>query len=125
MIATYEIPRTFTLQRPAAGHATRSELLRLLVLREVDGTAPRTGADIFDAVAALVCSFDLEAPGYALLHDLCDAGLLVALADRPPRYAITAAGRAEAERLAVLCWPEIRDALVDLNVCVGCLAPRS
>ncbi len=125
MIATYDTPRNLILQRPASEQATRRDLLRLLVLREVDGAAPRTGAAIFTSVAVLVCSFDLDTPGYALLHDLRDAGLLVAVADRPPRYTITPAGRAEAERLAVRCWPGIRDALVDLNVCVGCLAPRA
>jgi hypothetical protein len=125
MIATYDAPRTFVLHRQAPGPATRRDLLSLLVLRELEGNGPSAGTALFDAIAALVCSFDLDAPGYALLHDLCDAGLLVAMGDRPPRYAVTAAGRAEAERLAIRCWPGIRDALVDLNVCVGCLAPRS
>ncbi len=125
MIATYDTTRSFVLQRPAATPTSRRDLLTLLVLRDLEGGGPRAGAAIFDGIAALVCSFDLDAPGYALLHDMCDAGLLVPVGARPPRYAITAAGRSEAERLAVRCWPGIRDALVDLNVCVGCLAPRS
>jgi hypothetical protein len=124
MIATYDTPGTFALQRPTPTRTTRRELLTLLVLRELEGGGPRAGTALFDAISALVCSFDLDAPGYALLHDLCDAGLLVAVGARPPRYAITATGRSEAERLAIRCWPGIRDALVDLNVCVGCLAPR-
>jgi hypothetical protein len=124
MIATYDTTRTFVLQRPAPTRTTRRDLLTLLVLRELEGGGPRTGTAVFDGIAALVCSFDLDAPGYALLHDLCDTGLLVAVDARPPRYAVTAAGRSEAERLAIRCWPGIRDALVDLNVCVGCLAPR-
>jgi DNA-binding PadR family transcriptional regulator len=125
MIATHDTPRAFVLQGPAPTPATRRDLLTLLVLRELEGGGPRAGAAIFDGIAALACSFDLDAPGYALLHDMCDAGLLVAVGARPPRYAITPSGRSKAEKLAVRCWPGIRDALVDLNVCVGCLAPRS
>lgn len=83
------------------------------------------GKEALDAVAALACTLDLEAGAYGLLHDLRDAGLVFATADRPPRYAITVAGRRQAERLAARCRPDIRDALVELNACPGCrLSPR-
>ena len=39
-------------------------------------------------------------PTAPLLHRLDDNGLVVASKERPPRYQITSAGRAEAERLA-------------------------
>jgi DNA-binding PadR family transcriptional regulator len=115
-----------TTGRPwAAPHRDmRDDLLRLMLLREIGDRGPVSGADAMGAVASLACSFDLAAPGFAALHDMRDDGLLDASAERPPRYAITRAGRREAERLAERCWPAIRAAMVELNVCVGCLAPR-
>jgi hypothetical protein len=102
----------------------RDDLLRLMLLREIGDRGPVTGADVMAAIASLVCSFDLASPGFALLHDLRDAALLEASCERPPRYAVTPEGRREDERLAAACWPGLRAALVELNVCVGCLAPR-
>jgi DNA-binding PadR family transcriptional regulator len=129
MIATLDAPRTLLRPRPAppdggTGRATASDLLRLMALREIEDAGPRTGAEVFEALAGLVCSFGLDSPGYAVLHDLQDAGFLAAKEERPPRYAVTAAGRREAERLSVRCWPGIRAGLIALNVCLGCLAPR-
>ncbi len=129
MIAGIDRPRNLLRSRPVppdggAGRGTASDLLRLMALREVEDAGPRTGAEVFDALADLVCSFGLDGPGYAVLHDLRDDGFLQATPDRPPRYAITSAGRREAERLAIRCWPEVRAGLAALNVCVGCLAPR-
>ncbi len=111
---------------PAPSHSVdaRHELLRLMVLRQIEDSGPSTGGDTLDAVASLSCSFDLASPAYPLLHELRDAGLVSATAGRPPRYAITDGGRREAERLASRCWPTIRDGLVRFNVCIGCLAPR-
>jgi hypothetical protein len=106
-----------------AGDPAR-DLLRLMILRQLDDSGPLTGAAAFDAVAELTCSLETGVPGYPLLHELCDAGFARAVQERPPRYSITALGRTEAERLASRCWPMILDGLVRLNVCVGCLAPR-
>jgi DNA-binding PadR family transcriptional regulator len=107
---------------PAARGAP--DVLRLIVLRQLEDGGPSTGADALRAVAALTCSLDLQTPVLSILHDLRDAGFLEATPGRPPRYAITEDGRREAERLAASCWPGIRDALVELNVCIGCLSPR-
>jgi len=129
MIATYDTPGTLLRPRPAppdrgAGRGTADDLLRLMALREIEDGGPLTGVQAFEALSGLVCSFGLDSPGYAVLHDLRDAGYLAASDDRPPRYAMTDAGRREAERLATSCWPGIRDGLAALNVCFGCLAPR-
>jgi hypothetical protein len=111
---------------PAPCHSVdaRHELLRLMVLRELEDSGPSTGSDTLDAVASLTCSFELSSPAYPLLHELRDAGLVSATLERPPRYAITDSGRREAEMLASRCWPAIRDGLIRFNVCIGCLAPR-
>jgi DNA-binding PadR family transcriptional regulator len=124
MIATFEAPGTVRLPGLSAARGARIELLRLMTLRELEDAGPATGGEVLDALARRVCSFDLAAPGYALLHDLRDAGYLRATVDRPPRYAITDPGRREAERLAARCWPDVVRALEGLNVCIGCLAPR-
>jgi hypothetical protein len=100
------------------------DVLRLMLLRQLEDAGPLTGAQAFDAVAELTCSLETGAPGYPLLHELCDVGHVEATLERPPRYSITDLGRMEAERLASRCWPTIRDGLLRLNVCVGCLAPR-
>jgi DNA-binding PadR family transcriptional regulator len=100
------------------------DLVRLVVLRELEDSGPLTGMETLNAVASLACYLDVTRPVYALLHELRDAGLLTASAGRPPRYAITELGRREAERLAWRCWPRLRDVLVSLNVCIGCLSPR-
>ena len=124
MIGMLDNGRTEAGIAVAAPSDARDDLLRLILLREIEGRGPVTGAEAMASIAALVCSFDLASPGFAVLHDLRDAGLLDASCARPPRYAVTDAGRREAERLAARCWPGIRAALVELNVCVGCLAPR-
>lgn len=112
--------------RPGAAthRGGRDDLLRLMLLREVGDRGPVTGADAMTAIASLVCSFDLASPGFAVVHDLQDAGLLSASCERPPRYAVTDEGRREVERLAAACWPGVRAALHELDICVGCLAPR-
>jgi len=110
---------------PVPRRDARRELLELITLRTLEDEGPLGGAELSNAVAALTCAFDLSNPIYALLHDLADRGLATTVPGRPPRYAITDAGRAAAETLAVRCWPAVRDALVELNVCLGCLSPRS
>lgn len=129
MIATVDTPRTLLRPRPVppgggTGRGTASDLLRLMALREIEDGGPRTGAEVLKALAGLACSFGLGSPGYPALHDLRDERFLVATRERPPRYTITEAGRGEAERLSVRCWPDIRDGLAALNVCLACLAPR-
>jgi DNA-binding PadR family transcriptional regulator len=125
MIVTIDAPRAFRLPARLPSGDGRHDLLHLMALRELEDAGPLTGSEALNALAALMCSFDLSSPGYALLHELRDAGLLSATLERPPRYAITDLGRSEAERLATRCWPSIRDVLVNLNVCLGCLAPRA
>ncbi|MEI8332633.1 MAG: PadR family transcriptional regulator [Chloroflexota bacterium] len=116
--------RTVQPQGPFPSGDPRHDLLRLMVLRQLEDGGPLSGNETINAVASLTCSFELASPGYPLLYELRDAGLVSATGDRPPRYAITDPGRREAERLAARCWPTIRDGLVRLNVCFGCLAPR-
>jgi DNA-binding PadR family transcriptional regulator len=103
---------------------TDQNLVRLIVLRELEDSGPLTGMETLNAVASFACYLDVARPVYALLHELRDDGLVSASAGRPPRYAITEWGRREAERLASRCWPRLRDVLVYLNVCIGCLSPR-
>ena len=124
MIVALDAPRAVRLPRSFPIGDAKLELLQLMALRQLQDAGPLTGSDVLNTLASLMCSFDLVSPGYALLHELRDAGLLSATRERPPRYAITEAGSREAERLAARCWPAIRDALVGLNVCIGCLAPR-
>ena len=124
MIGAIDTARTALRPAAATSPDAKDALLRLLLLREIEDAGPLTGAQALDAIAALSCSFDLAAPGYAVIHSLREGGSLDATCERPPRYAITGRGRREAELLAVRCWPGVRDALVHLNVCVGCLAPR-
>ena len=98
--------------------------MRLIVLRELEDAGSLTGLETLDAVASFACYLDVSRPVYALLHEMRDDGLLTASDGRPPRYAISERGRREAERLAWRCWPRLRDVLVGLNVCIGCLSPR-
>jgi DNA-binding PadR family transcriptional regulator len=123
-IGTRRTTPTVPLQTPFHSMDARHELLRLMVLRQLEDSGPCTGSEALDAVASLTCSFDVASPGYPLLHELRDAGLVGATVERPPRYAITDLGRREADLLASRCWPAIRDGLARFNVCVGCLAPR-
>ena len=113
------------VRAPAPRRDARRELLELITLRTLEDDGPLGGAELSNACAALTCAFDLSNPVYALLHDLADRGHVTMEPGRPPRYAITDAGRAAAEALAVNCWPAVRDALVELNVCLGCLSPRA
>ena len=113
------------LVEPQPVRDERHEILQLLVLREIEDRGPLTGKEALDAIASLACSLDLRPAMLSLVHDLRDAGYLMALASRPPRYGITPAGLREAERLAARCWPAVRDALVELNLCLGCIAPRA
>ena len=124
MIVALDAPWTARLAKSNPVRDARHELLQLMALRQLQDAGPLTGSDALNALASLMCSFDLASPGYALLHELRDAGLLSATRERPPRYALTDAGSREAERLAARCWPAIRDVLASLNVCIGCLAPR-
>ncbi len=120
-LLTPTVPR---LVDPQSVRDERHEILQLLVLREIEDRGPLTGKEALDAIAALSCSLDLQPAALSVVHDLRDAGFLTALASRPPRYGITPAGLREAERLAGHCWPAVRDALIELNVCLGCMAPR-
>jgi DNA-binding PadR family transcriptional regulator len=124
MIVALDAPRAARLTTSFPIGDAKLELLQLMALRRLQDGGPLTGSDALNALASLMCSFDLASPGYALLHELRDAGLLSATREQPPRYAVTDAGSREAERLAARCWPAIRDVLVSLNVCIGCLAPR-
>jgi len=112
------------LREPVAARATERDLVRLILLRELEDAGPLTGMQALDAVTSLACYLDVSRPVYALLHEMRDAGLLTTPDGRPPRYAISERGHREAERLAWRCWPRLRDVLVDLNVCIGCLSPR-
>jgi DNA-binding PadR family transcriptional regulator len=71
-----------------------------LVLRETEGAGRMTGLDLLNRTARVASRLAASPPNYALLHDLADAGLLERIDGRPPTYAITEAGRAEARRLA-------------------------
>jgi|WetSurMetagenome_2_1015567.scaffolds.fasta_scaffold545894_2 DNA-binding PadR family transcriptional regulator len=125
MVLLLDAPRAVGLPGFLPARDTMDELLQLMVLRLIEDAGPLSGNDALNELAPLVCSLDTDSPRYPLLHDLRDAGFLDATRDRPPRYAVTDAGRLEAERLAARCWPAIVDALAGLNVCIGCLAPRS
>ena len=67
-----------------------------------------TGLDAFNHVAPTVRLLGAEPPGYALLHELTDAGFLEPIEEKPRRYRITESGSAEAELLALRSWPRFR-----------------
>ena len=125
MIGTFDTQRAVRLPVTRPQRDARLDLLRLMALRQLEDSGPLSGSDVLNAMASLTCSFDLSSPGFSLLHELRDGGLVSATRERPPRYAVTDLGRREAERLASRCWPNIRDVLIQLNVCIGCLAPRA
>ena len=63
---------------------TDQDLVRLIVLRELEDSGPLTGMETLNAVASLACYLDVARPVYALLHELRDDGLVSASAgDRP------------------------------------------
>ena len=73
-----------TIRAAAAG----DDLLQLMLPPEIGDRGPVARADAMGAFTAPVCSFDLAAPGFAVLYDLVDAGLLDASCELPPRYTI-------------------------------------
>lgn len=82
------------------------DAVRFCVLRLIDHTGPMNGMDVATELTPMLWLVGRGAPPpiLPLLHRLFDEGDLTRSAERPPRYDITAAGRAEATRLA----PEFR-----------------
>ncbi|HEX8940570.1 MAG TPA: hypothetical protein VF763_10430 [Candidatus Limnocylindrales bacterium] len=125
MTALLDAP-TLALPRPTRRTAGRleRELVSLLVLRELEDAGALTGLDVLDRISPLVRPLRVPPASYPLLHQLQDDGFLAASAEAPPRYEVTAAGRREAERLALDCWPLVNESITRYSSRVARLFPR-
>ncbi|MFI5259208.1 MAG: PadR family transcriptional regulator [Candidatus Limnocylindrales bacterium] len=104
--------------------STNTDVLSLLVLREIEAAGPLTGLEVVNAVASTARLLEIAPPGYALLHDLTEDGFLQALAGTPRRYRVTDAGEREAERLAQRCWPRLYEEVASLKRRLAPASPR-
>jgi DNA-binding PadR family transcriptional regulator len=99
-------------------------VLTLLILRNIEASGPLTGLEAANAVAPIAHLLGIAPPGYALLHELTEAGLLHSPDGRQRRYSITDNGRREADRLAQECWPQLRDFVAGLKRRLAPASPR-
>lgn len=111
MTTTLELPAAPRREASRASSQRHQDVLRLMALRLIEDAGPSAGIDVLDRIAPMARRLQVAAPTFPLLHELLDAGLVTASAELPRRYAITAVGRQEAERLATAWWPSVRDLL--------------
>ena len=104
---------------------TDADLLKLLALREIEVTGALTGLDAINRVASTARLLGIMPPGYSLLHDLAEIGLLRTDEGRPRRYQVTEAGAREAERLAERFWPRLHGEVVQLSKRLAAASPRT
>ncbi len=105
--------------------ASNLDLTRLLVLREIETSGPLIGIDALNRIASTARLLGITPPGYALLHDLSEAGLLERVAGKPPLYRITQEGSREGERLAEQCWPRLSGETIRLRRRLAPASPRA
>ena len=115
------VPRERAVRSRLAGPLLR-ETMTFRSLRLLDHHGPLTALEVADELVPMMRLVGAPPPGPTppLLHALEDAGLVTVRTDRPPRYRITAAGRAEAERLAPAFRPAVsgRVARIDARVAI-------
>jgi DNA-binding PadR family transcriptional regulator len=125
MTVTLGVPAPASRRQAIRGSSrTEQELIRLLVLRELEDAGPLAGLDALERITPLTRPLQVETPSFPLLHALLDAGFVTASAERPRRYAITDGGRHEAERLSLRCWPSVRESIGRYSARVARLFPR-
>ena len=98
-------PRSLAPGRP-------SDLIRLCALLVVGDAGPIGGLDALNMLAPYARRLGEIPPTFPLLHQLEEDGYLAASTGLPRRYAITAAGRREASRLAAGSGPLLAERLV-------------
>lgn len=104
---------TKTISQPQASTATPAafgtnlDVLTLLTLREIEAAGSLSGLEAVNAVASTAGLLGIAPPGYALLHELVDNGVVRSSPGTQRRYQVTEAGKREAECLARRCWPRI------------------
>jgi hypothetical protein len=113
-----------TPARSPGAAAQDTDLITVLVLRDIEDFGPQTGLDTLNRVASTARILGIPAAGYPLLHGLADAHLLESVPGTPPSYRITGAGSHEAERLARLCWPRLTDEVERLSRKLAPASPR-
>jgi hypothetical protein len=121
---TKTVERPEPMARAARAFIPNSDVLRLLVLREIEAAGPLTGLEAVNAVASTARLLGIAPPGFALLHDLTEGGLLQASAGMPRCYRLTDAGEREAEHLAQRCWPRLHEEMARFSRRLAPASPR-